>query len=283
MPRYDAVTPEAVQLRDQGFCVFPNVLDAAMVAELATVTEGLLAGETAEDRRLFRYQGSNITLAYQHPVFARLVAQPAALAALRSLGFPHPVWRSAHLLSKAPGAPPLYWHQDWWGWDDPDSAGELPPQIFVMYYLTDTRRENGCLRVIPGSHRRRLPLHDHLPAAHTDETYLAEESGPLFDLHPEEIDVPVRAGDAVVGDARVLHAAHRNGSEFRRSCLTLWYVPEFGALSEPLQAASSRRQPLEPPHWWEGDAGRAVEPLIAWYEGNAEPTRWNRDPGEHLR
>ena len=152
-----------------------------------------------------------------------------------------------------------------------------------MYYLTDTRRENGCLRVIPGSHRRRIPLHDELPAAHTNDTYLANQEGPLFDIYPEEIDVPVRAGDAVIGDARVLHAAHGNNSQFRRSCLTLWYVPDFAALSEPLQAASSRRQSLEPPHWWEGDAGRAVEPLISWYNGSAEPTRWNRNPGELLR
>ncbi|MCA1596892.1 MAG: phytanoyl-CoA dioxygenase family protein [Chloroflexi bacterium] len=174
--------PTRQSLLEDGFSVFPQVLDREMVQDLTRATEALLAAYPAEDAAKFRYQGSNIRLAFQDPVFPRLFAWPKALAALSELGFDDPRWWSAFLLSKPPHAPPLYWHQDWWAWDDPVSQNDIPAQVFLMYYLTDTTPENGCLRVIPGTHRRRVPLHEQLPAAHSDETYDAklDAASPLF-------------------------------------------------------------------------------------------------------
>ena len=42
--------------------------------------------------------------------------------------------------------------------DEPRAYSDLPPQLFAMFYLTDTSPRNGCLRVIPGSHRKRHRL-----------------------------------------------------------------------------------------------------------------------------
>jgi ectoine hydroxylase-related dioxygenase (phytanoyl-CoA dioxygenase family) len=278
-------TPSAKResLLTNGFCVFEDVLDREILEELRQVTDAMLDAYDAEARRRFRYQGSNISLSYQHPVFPRLFTWPAALAALESLGFDRPKWWSAFLLSKPPHAPPLYWHQDWWGWDDPCSADPVPAQLFLMYYLTDTRPENGCLRVIPGTHRRRDPLHDLLPDAHTEATYEAALDSPLFARHEREVEVPVRAGDLVIGDARVLHAAHANRTDLRRSCLTLWYFPTYDTLPEPVRAVIARGRPWPPPDVpWSDDLAR-LEPLIPRYEGEATPVAWNRRPGVYLR
>ena len=269
-------------LLEDGYCVFRNVLGVGMLRELTRVTDDLLARQSVEEQERFRYQGSNIRLDYQDPVLARLFSWSAALEALAVLGFREPKWWSAFLLSKPPHAPPLYWHQDWWAWDEPCSGEAIPPQVFLMYYLTDTRPENGCLRVIPGSHRRRLPLHDTLPPAHTDDTYTALLDSPLFARHPEEVDVAVRAGDLVIGDARLLHAAHANRTGERRTCLTLWYLPDYASLPDAIKAVAARKAPLEPPHWWDGDAGKPVEPLLPYYTGDARPAAWNRVPGRYL-
>ena len=61
-----------------------------------------------------------------------------------------------------------------------------------MYYLTDTTPHNGCLRVIPGSHRKRHRLHDQASPMYTDElrTY-ANPENIAFQLAEGEIDVPV--------------------------------------------------------------------------------------------
>lgn len=271
------------QLLTQGFCHFPNVLDRQILDDLIRVTDGLLDAEPAERHHKFRYQGSNINVAYQDPVFARLFAWPKTMEALASLGYRDPKWWSGYLLSKPPLGPPLYWHQDWWAWDHPRSADPHLLQAFLMYYLTDTTRENGCLRVIPGSHARRVDLHELLPPAHSEETYEAPLDSPIFSHHTQEIDVPVKAGDLVVGDARLLHAAHANQTNQRRSLLTLWYFPDYESLPEVLRAFIARKKPLDPPDWWEGEAGKVVEPLIPYYTGDAEPAKWNRVPGELLK
>ncbi len=274
--------PSREGLLEAGYVYVPDVLDAALLDELRHVTDDLLAQQSREDAEKYRYQGSNISVAYQDPVFARLFALPKALGVLRELGFRSPKWWSSFLLSKPPHAPPLYWHQDWWAWDDPVSASPVPAQVFLMYYLTDTTPENGCLRVIPGTHYRRNPLHDLLPPAHTRETYEANPASVIFSQRPDEVDVPVRAGDLLIGDARILHAAHPNNTDRHRTLLTLWYFPDYDSLPEPIQAYVARKKPLEPPDWWEGQAGKLMEPLIPSYSGSAAPAVWNRMPGKYL-
>jgi ectoine hydroxylase-related dioxygenase (phytanoyl-CoA dioxygenase family) len=271
------------QLLESGYCIVKNVLDRAMIDELARVTDGLLDAVSESDRELFRYQGSNIFIAYQHAVFARLFAWPAALNALATMGFPRPKWLSSFLLSKPPHGLPLYWHQDWAAWGDPCSADISPPQIFLMYYLTDTCRENGCLRVIPGTHRKRIALHDQLPLAHTDASFNAPLDSPGFCTHPDERDITVCAGDLVIGDARLLHAAHPNRTNQRRTCLTLWYAPDFESLSEPVQKWMARQKPLAQPEWWPGEVGKRMEPLVAWYHGSAESAKFDRQPNNFLK
>jgi ectoine hydroxylase-related dioxygenase (phytanoyl-CoA dioxygenase family) len=266
------------QLIESGYCVFKNVLDGAMLDELRRVTERLIAEVSAADAEKYKYQGSNVQVAYQDPVFAWLFAWPAALNALASLGFDAPKFWSAFMLSKPPFGPPLYWHQDWWAWEEPISLRDLPAQVFLMYYLTDTHRENGCLRVIPGTHRKRIKLHGMLHEAHTEATQTAPLDAPEFMQHPDEVDVPVQAGDLVLGDARVLHSAHQNKTDKHRTLLTLWYFPDFDAMPDSIRVRVARQKPLQPPDWWEGEVGALVEPLIPWYTGEAQPAKWNRVP-----
>ena len=122
------------------------------------------------------------------------------------------LFSSGYVISKPPGGPALFWHQDWWGWQHPISRDDRIAQVALFLYMTDTTRENGCLRLIPGTHRRPHPLHD-LVDAH-DPT-LAEVKNPddaAFASHADEVDVPVTAGDVVVVDARLIHGAHPNRS-----------------------------------------------------------------------
>ena len=271
------------KLLADGFVKIPEVLDQPMLDELRRVTDALLDEQSQADRERYRYQGSNISIAFQDPVFARLFTWPKALRALADMGFNKPKWWSGFLLSKPPHAPPLYWHQDWWAWDDPVSASPVPAQVFLMYYLTDTNRQNGCLRLIPGTHARRIALHDELPAAHTEETYHAAEESVLFSIRPDEVDVPVKAGDLLIGDARILHAAHANQTDRHRSLLTLWYLPDYDSLSDAIKAQVAQSKPSLPAGWENTAAGQLLAPMIPQYSGDAAPIAWNRVPGEHLK
>ena len=134
--------------------------------------------------------------------------------------------------------------------------------------------------MIPGTHLRRHPAHDIVSEAHTDDVRrMAEPDNPVYKPVFGEVDVPVRAGDLVVGDARVLHASHGNPSDDRRTVITLWYYPAFTSLPEGIQSDIASRNQAKT--WPEG-ARTLIQPLIPVYDGNSEPLRWNRIPGEAL-
>lgn len=171
----------------------------------------------------------------------------------------------------------LFWHYDWFAWDDPVSYAPEPGQIFAMYYLQDTQPENGCLRAIPGSHRRPNPLHLLLDEPHSAALTAAQDmQAPEFSTRPDEVDVAVRAGDLVLGDARLLHAAHANSSEHRRSLITIWYQPDFDGLPEAVKASMVAKL-HRPAENYPAAARAKLEALWPDYSGNAVPhprTTW---------
>ena len=245
------------QLIADGYCVVKNVLTEEMLERLRTVTSELLDAQTEDARAAYRSSGSMISV-YTHSLFAELVVYPRTLQAMEALGFLRPKWSSGYVISKPPQSPPLFWHQDWWGWNDPCSYTALPQQLFLMYYLVDTTPSNGCLRVIKGSHLNRHPLHDILPSAHGEALQRVDDTDhPAYQHFPDEVDIPVKAGDLVIGDSRLLHASHGNQSDEHRTVITLWYHPFFALLPVGMQAHIGRlRQSLA---WSEADWERIAE------------------------
>ena len=132
----------------------------------------------------------------------------------------------------------------------PKAATPWPTRIFLSYYLVDTTRENGCLRVIPGSHRTRHRLHDILPDAHGEELQALEDlSHPAFADYPGAVDVPLGAGDLLIADARLLHAAWPNRSDRRRTLLLAWHDAfSFPEPAELVDRGDPRRRQERRPH-----------------------------------
>ena len=268
------------RLIEDGFCTVENVLDTDLLTRLRQTTDLLLDAEGEEIRTGQRSTGSMIDVGV-HPLFAELVAHPPARTALEALGFLRPRWMSGYVISKPPHTPALFWHQDWWGWNDPSSYTPLPQQLFLMYYLVDTTPHNGCLRLLRGSHLKRHQMHDTVPDAHTDDLRrMTDPDHPAYQSIAEEVNVPVSAGDLVIGDSRLLHSAHANKSDQRRTVITLWYFPYFDLLSDGLRAAIAR-----PREWsgWDDEAKDRTAEFVPRYEGQAEPVAWNREPGPDFR
>ena len=134
-------------------------------------------------------------------------------------------------------------------------------QVFLMFYLTDTSRENGCLRVVPGqcapsspavrrlraltctmtacagSHLKTHPIDSLLPQNNAKDRAFRDPLSPEFGAAEGEVDVPLRVGDFVAGYSEILHSAHANTSEHKRTCLTMWYYPAFTELPGRTQAS----------------------------------------------
>jgi ectoine hydroxylase-related dioxygenase (phytanoyl-CoA dioxygenase family) len=260
------MTPkEALSKRDQltndGYCVIENVVPYEMLAELRIETDRLL--DSIEHPAHWKYQGSDIHVnGRDNELMDRLDKLPAARSALNAMGLGDFQSRNSFvLLSKPPGGPPLYWHQDWTQWNDPISAAPWPQYLFLSYYLVDTAIENGCFQVIPGTHLKRIPLHDHLVTAHAQESYFAPESdSALFAEHPDAVDVMVKAGSLVIGEGRCLHAARGNTSSHRRTLLLGWHD-----------------RPATVPGWWTGDV-----PDVIRHRDPDATYKATRTPGEYL-
>ncbi|MEM7127519.1 MAG: phytanoyl-CoA dioxygenase family protein [Chloroflexota bacterium] len=283
----DTVKEKRAQLIRDGFCVFENVLESEMVAKLNKMSEWTIGQEDAAHFENHRAQGCIIPYwKYPHPAFTQVITHPRALAALAELGFEQPKVWSGFVISKPPQSPPLYWHQDGVLWDHPISYTNQPQQYFLMYYLIDTDRDNGCLRLIPGSHLKRYAPHALERQAHADDNVrrAADMNHPAFAQVEGEVDVPVRAGDVVIGDARLLHAAHANQSDQWRTVITIWYWPAYDDLPADVQALVAAHI-TDNPSWskWVEVNRHVAEPLIPIYEGATEPVSWNNSPGERLR
>ncbi len=108
------------------------------------------------------------------------------------------------------GAEPVLWHQD-------NGYTYVEPQAYLTVWvaLTDATPENGCISVIPGIHRTGTLAHRNTPigfeCAH-DPT--------------SAVEVPVRAGDAVVFSSLTPHATGRNHTNEIRRAYIVQYAPD---------------------------------------------------------
>ncbi len=286
-----APTPEplATKLLNDGFVNFHNLFSTEEIATWRQTAQQTLDALDSAHRDRFRSNGSLCNIA-ELPAFAPLIGDPRITDAIASLGGNDIRWTSGYLISKPPGGDPLFWHQDWWGWDEAVSYQAFPAQLFVMIYLTDTRVENGCLRVIPGSHRSDHELH-HLPAAHTKEIATEVDlASKTYASHPDEAALPVTVGDVLIGDSRLLHSAYANTTNEERPLLTLWYIPDWsglpGSVQATLRSIYSRHvvdiddgtEDLMTADDWPAETKAHIEHLVPHYTGNDQPTKWNRIP-----
>lgn len=264
------------QLVDDGYTIVPGVMPADLLAEVDAWSEGVFFRLPVDPK--YRYQGSDIHVTaprswpadrapddrrFSDPIVARIIDEPVLKAVCQAIGLEGlRAYDNIILLSKPAYGPPLYWHQDYMNWNSPAAATPWPTTLFFSYYMTDTNRENGCLRVIPGTHRRRIDLHDLLPDAHGPEIQGLEDlDHPAFADRADAVDVPVAAGDLVIGDARLIHGAWPNRTGQRRTLILAWHE----AFAFP-----------RPPSWWTGpvpDVVAGADPASR-YEPTRKPRRY---------
>ena len=223
------------QLKENGYCVFDQALEKNVLEKIKRVSRQALEELTIEHRKNNKSQGSLILLA-DYPDFGMLIGNEKLKEIFRILGFDDTRFSSGYIISKPNNSPALFWHQDWWGWDHPLSYTVQIAQVFVMIYLQDTHPQNGCLRVIPRSHRSYHPLHLN-QKAHTESVSRVEDpNDSIYNSLSEEVPVPVKCGDVIVGDARLIHGSFPNQSEDERTLITLWYHPHYNMLPGAMQS-----------------------------------------------
>ena len=223
------------QLKENGYCIFDQALEKEVLGKIKGISRRALEELSIEHRNKNKSQGSLILIA-DYPDFGMLLGNEELIEIFRILGFGDTRFSSGYIISKPKNSPALFWHQDWWGWDHPLSFTDQIAQVFVMIYLQDTNNKNGCLRVIPGSHRSFHSLHLNQSAHTASVSRVEDPDDQIYNSIPEEVAVPVKYGDVIVGDARLIHGAFPNKSEDERTLITLWFHPNYNMLPGTMQA-----------------------------------------------
>lgn len=199
--------------KEDGFVVIPDVIDQDLVRETQGHVEWL--GKKHPEKRPEAYHHDLIV---DDPFWIRLSTDPRLIDIVEPFIGPNIALFAAHYVSKPPRTgQPVGWHQDAVYW-------ALEPMEVITIWLAgdDAMRENGCMRVIPGTHKPQRIFESE--SKNTDGNAIPSE----FDERVDEskaLDVIVPAGGVSLLDPYSIHSSEANTSDKRRIGLTLRYIP----------------------------------------------------------
>lgn len=219
--------------REQGFLVVEGLLGDDDVEAIRSDAIKLCRGEyksenlhpvpnaesdtAALSRYLCIHQPHHIS-----PVMREYLAHPAVSRALARLVAPDVKCMQSMLFIKPPRFPGQAWHQDevYIPTRDRSLTG-------AWYALDDATVENGCMWVLPGSHRNGYLFPQRLHGR-PEEFDSARESYGFDDR--EEIPVACRAGAVVFFNGYLLHRSRKNRSDRFRRVLVNHYMNAYSLL-----------------------------------------------------
>lgn len=215
-PVREAMTQKASLIADELFAaglISDKLEDASFKTRLARLFEGKSDADFLRFGRSWRDR---------FPGYYHLMCNRKILDAVESLIgpelFSNPVY---NVRPKVPGvaAGAVPWHQDKSYWPDANAN----PVITVWIPLVDSTHENGCLHVIPGTHKRKVVAHG--TDTYTGTGYTELPAGYIETRKKEIVALPMPAGSAVLFNDRLVHSSTPNKSTHVRWSVDLRYQP----------------------------------------------------------
>ena len=199
------------QYRSEGYATGGGILDDQQLerlrAEIDRMISELPPGQRPENMPSLHYKNRYL--------LELLLSDPLVDVAEQILG-PDVSLFTVYIISKRPeDGLAVDWHQD-------APFFPIDPMATFTLWLAvdDSDRENGCMCVVPGSHRERV-IYRHRVNLDGATTL------PLL-LHDEDVAEPVhvelRAGEYSVHDPFILHGSSPNTSTRRRCGITIKYI-----------------------------------------------------------
>ncbi|MFQ6023898.1 MAG: phytanoyl-CoA dioxygenase family protein [Acidiferrobacterales bacterium] len=150
-----------------------------------------------------------------------LVRHPRVLDPIEALIGPDILCWSASFFAKRAHDPRYVgWHQDitYWGLRPAEEV------VTVWLALTESTTENGCMRVVPGTHLGKV--RPHVCVSGTDNMLMSEQEVSLtLDDCERIVDVELAPGEMSIHHSRLLHGSTPNPSSCSRIGLSINYMP----------------------------------------------------------
>jgi len=232
------ITPEQVRFfEQQGYLTGIDVHDAATACRVRSEFDALEAKEGKENCEI-GLQGRHLDQRF----IWELAACPLILDYLEALMGPDILVLSTHVFCKYPNPQAqkfVAWHQDvtYWGLEPPFA-------LTAWYAIDDSDIENGCMRVIPGSHRAGIIEHGESALPGNLLSINQEVRAEVDDRGA--VDLVLKAGQMSIHHGHLIHGSNPNRSNRRRCGLTLRYCPphvkpvELNSVGKPWPAVLVR-------------------------------------------
>ena len=196
----------------QGYMIYGPILTAEELGELQARVDGLI-GHLPPGQRPESVEAPHV----EHAYFREVAAHPRFLDVVEQFLGPNIVLFGSTIIAKPGGdGKPVAWHQDTPYWP-------LQPMRAITLWLAvdDSTVENGCMRVIPGSHRRGHIAHEHVDRR-TYVLSLGVREGEIDEA--AAVALQLRAGECSLHDPGILHGSKPNTSPKRRCGYVLHYT-----------------------------------------------------------
>jgi ectoine hydroxylase-related dioxygenase (phytanoyl-CoA dioxygenase family) len=218
-----------------GYVIVRSVIDQPLLDDMSRHVEWLIArnpDRAAEDL------GTELVAA--DPFWLTIVSDNRLLDLAETFVGPDLALFASAYIMKPPGAGrPILWHQDgiYWPLD--------PLEVVSLWLAVDpSTSANGCMRVLPGSHRQ--PLHE-LRMRDDVVNVFGSESAVDID-ESAAVDLVLEPGDVEIHHPHLLHSSGPNRSRRRRCGLTIRYIPTSTRIT-------TEEQPFVSAFQLRGDAG----------------------------
>jgi hypothetical protein len=202
--------------RDGFFCPYDVITETEAAAILADLEAG--ERELADPERRAELSMLRSYPARLLPSFDRLIRHPRLVDAVSQILGPDLLaWGSGLFIKEAASPSFVSWHQDltYWGLDEVN-------EVTAWVALSPSTVESGCMRFVPGSHRKRLVRHrdsfakDNLLTRGQEIAVEVDEAS--------AVDVVLRPGQASLHHGHLFHASGPNRSSVRRVGAAIRYV-----------------------------------------------------------
>lgn len=205
------------EMEEQGFTVFERLFSEADMASLATRLEEL---EREVNERLAKEGNSGISraneitfnayLAENDPTVREFCERQELVDITTAFIGPNVDLYWNQTVFKHPEGEKIFpWHQD-------DAYTEVDPAPYLTLWLAvnDVTLENGCISVLPGSHKSGLRPHQQSPIGLTGYSADAPDQG---------VAVPVPVGSVICFWSLTMHKSAPNRSQGMRKAYIIQY------------------------------------------------------------
>lgn len=211
-----AKTDLVEQYEKDGFAVLRNVIDKDLIEETRQHVEWLI--KKYPD---LRPEHLHHPLIRNDAFWVSLVTDDRLLDIAELFLGPDLACFTAHYICKPPfDGHPVFWHQDGAYW-------KLKPMEGITLWLAvdESTPENGCLKMVPGSHK--LPL--QIPELKTDiPNMLFSSINSTFIENlvetSETVDIMLQPGDVSIHHPQIVHGSEANTSPKRRCGLDMGFI-----------------------------------------------------------